>query len=70
MAVWLMPVRCAARIPELQRAGSPWLSAAGAADAGAGLMWMERPGDFWEVRFRTLALVDDSGDASCPDPAE
>ncbi len=59
------PSRCAVVIPRTRQAGSPWLSAAGGVEGEVGIAWMEKPGEFWEVRFRTLSLEDETGDISC-----
>jgi hypothetical protein len=59
------PFRCAVVIPETRQAGSPWLSAAGGVGGEVGIAWMEKPGEFWEVRFRTLNLEAETGDGTC-----
>ena len=58
-------VRCVTRIPHLRDMGSPWLAAAAATRGRAGVMWMERPAEFWEVRFQTVVLEEQSEDADC-----
>ena len=59
------PVRCAAFIPELRLAGSAWLASSQPSGNEVGLLWMEKPADFWEVKFRSLSLNDVSRDAHC-----
>ena len=41
------------------------LAAAAATRGRAGVMWMEKPGEFWEVRFQTVVLEEQSEDADC-----
>ena len=59
------PVRCAAFIPELRVAGSAWLASSQPSGNEVGLLWMEKPAHFWEVKFRSLSLNDISRDAHC-----
>ncbi len=59
------PARCAARIPYLRSSGSPWLASAQPSSQMVGLLWVEKPADYWQVKFRTLDLESDSRDAKC-----
>lgn len=57
--------RCAVAIGPYENAGYPWLSAAASPERKeVGLLWVERPGEGYEVRFRSFRL--DSFERDCP----
>jgi hypothetical protein len=60
------PARCAVAPIPLERAASHWL-AAGPGSLGdlTGLLWVERPTERFEVKFKVLDLADPQSDGDC-----
>ena len=57
-------MRCATRIRPLESAAYAWLAAASPAPGGlAALLWVERPSERFELKFKTFDL--DSPDDGC-----
>ena len=60
------PARCAVAPRPLERAASHWLAAGHGSLGGlTGLLWVERPADRFEVKFKVLDLSDPQTDGDC-----
>ena len=60
------PEICIGTVPEHVAASSAWLASSQPSGNSVGLLWVERPGEQWEVRFRTFTLDSLTTIAPCP----